>query len=95
MIIKRDGLKFQQTPTNLKHIKGYLQSEACSKIISGISLNSHLYTTEKPEEKSQSTPVYEKAKESDIIISDKEDDDICQQELEKLESQLMSDEEEK
>lgn len=46
LIMKRDGLKFQETPTNLRHIKGYLQSEACKSFISGITMNSHLYTSD-------------------------------------------------
>jgi hypothetical protein len=41
MLIK-EGCPFEETPTNLKHINGFLKKNI--KLVKGITLNSNLYT---------------------------------------------------
>ena len=41
LIMSRDGCPYEETPTNVKHLE-YLKQ---NKLIKGITLNSHLYTT--------------------------------------------------
>lgn len=41
-MLLEEGCPFEQTPTNLKHINGFLKKSI--KLVKGITLNSNLYT---------------------------------------------------
>jgi len=60
-MLTKEGFPYEKTPTNVKHIEGYLKS--IPDLVKGISLNSNLYTNKDAKEEVE--PVIEEEVESE------------------------------
>jgi hypothetical protein len=50
-LLLKEGCPFEESPTNLKHINGYLKQSV--KLVKGITLNSNLYTNKDESSRSE------------------------------------------
>jgi hypothetical protein len=84
-LLLKEGCPFEKSPTNVKHINGYLMQSV--KLVKGITLNSNLYTRIAEDESSRTEQIEPLADDSSSVqIISSESSTLARRPLQKLEA---------